>query len=220
MFQLRLSTLGLAIVSVVLTMPLVGAHADDASVELARIIQDGANRQAVIEAAREQNGQLPDACDSATYAETSSTVLSPPQIDGTGKLIGGQWLQHVIATGCGTRRQLNILTSAQHDGALLRTALLPGTTIADPLLQQDAILSAMVQAHRLISANCAQTRVFETRFVEFEGTPLSTVQGLAVRPWREDWRVEGCGKRAVVPVHFAPDPTGTTIVAENPIRAE
>jgi hypothetical protein len=89
-------------------------------------MQDNVNRQAVIETAREQNRQLPDTCNSATYTATSPALLSPPQIDGTGKLIGGAWLQSVIATGCGTRRQLNILTLAQHDGALRRTALLPG----------------------------------------------------------------------------------------------
>jgi hypothetical protein len=113
------SALRLAIISVALVVPLAGARADDASVELTRIIQDNANRQAVIEIAREQNGQLPDACDSATYTDTSHPVaLSPPQVDGTGKLIGGAWLQSVIATGCETRRQLNILTLAQQDGML------------------------------------------------------------------------------------------------------
>jgi hypothetical protein len=50
-------------------------------------------------------------------------------IDGTDKLIGGAWLQSVAATGCGSRRQLNVLMSAQHDGTLGRIALLPGTTI-------------------------------------------------------------------------------------------
>jgi hypothetical protein len=44
-------------------------------------VRDNANRQAVIETARQQNGQLPDACDSATYTETSqAVVLSPPQV--------------------------------------------------------------------------------------------------------------------------------------------
>lgn len=208
------------IVSLALAVPLLRAGADDGSLELARILQDNVNRQVVIETAREQNRHLPDTCDAATYSETSRSVLSPPLIDGTGKLVEGAWLQRIIASGCGTHRQLNILTFAQHDGALRRTALLPGTTIADPLLQQDAIQSALVQAHRLIPPACLQARVFETRFVEFEGTPSSTVHGQVVRPWREDWRVEGCGKRVVVPVHFVPDPTGTTILAKDAIPAE
>jgi hypothetical protein len=59
-----------AIISVALAVPLLCAHANDASQELARILQDNANRQAMIETAREQNGQLPDACESATYSET------------------------------------------------------------------------------------------------------------------------------------------------------
>lgn len=216
----RQSALRWAIISVALAAPLLRVRAEDASLDLARILQDSANRQAVIETAREQNGQLPDACGSATYIETSRTVLSPPQIDGTGKLIGGTWVQRVIAAGCGMRRQLNILTLAQRDGALRRTALLPGSTIADPLLQRDAIQYALLQAHRLIPPDCRQARVFETRFVEFEGTPLSTVHGRVARPWREDWKVEGCGKRVVVPVHFVPHPTGTTIRAKGAIQAE
>lgn len=211
MSQHRRSALCLPIIGMVIAVPLVDAHADDASSELARIVQDNANRQAVIETAREQNGHLPDGCDSATYTETAQTVvLSPPQVDGTGKLIGGAWLQRVIAAGCETPRQLNILTVAQHDGTLRRIALLPGTTITDPPLQRDAIQYAMAGAVGL-TGDCQTRVVIETRFVEFEGPPLSTVQGRAVRPWREDWRVDGCGKRVIVPLHFIPDPTGTTI---------
>jgi hypothetical protein len=226
MSRYRRLSLRVAILTVFIAVPLVGARADDSSLgiasssELDRIMQDNANRQAVIETAREQNQQLPNPCDSATYTETSRTVLNPPQVDGTGKLIGGSWLQSVIATGCGTRRQLNVLTLPQHDGALRRIALLPGTTIADPLLQRDAIQYVMVQAHRLIPPDCGQASVVETRFVEFEGTPLSTVHGSAVRPWREDWRVEGCGKRVIVPVRFTPDSSGTTIHATSAIPAE
>lgn len=210
----RQSALGLAIISVALGMAAVGGRADDASLELARIVKDSANRQAVIEFAREQNGQLPGACDSATYSETArALVLSPPQVDGSGKLTGGAWLQSVIATGCGTLKQLNILTSAQQDGTLRRIGLLPGTTIADPQLQRDAVQFAMAGVVQLMSPDCRrEARVVETRFVEFEGPPLSTVQPVRVaRSWREDWTVEGCGKRVVVPVHFIPDPTGTTI---------
>jgi hypothetical protein len=203
-----------AIIGVALGVPLVGGRADDASLELARIVKDGANQQAVIDFAREQNGQLPGACDSATYSETSrALVLSPPQVDRSGKLIGGTWLQSVIATGCGTLRQLNVLTSAQQDGTLHRIALLPGTTIADPQLQRDAVQYAMASVVQLMPADCRrEARIVETRFVEFEGPPVSTVQPVRVaRSWREDWTVEGCGKRVVVPVHFIPDPSGTTI---------
>lgn len=210
MSQHRRSTLHLPIIGMVLAVPLVGARADDASLELARIMQDHANRQAVIESAREQNAHLPDGCDSATYSETSQTVvLRPPQIDGNRKLIEGAWLQHVIAAGCETSRQLNILTLAQH-GTLRRIALLPGTTITDPPLQRDAIQYAMAGAAGLMR-DCQTRAVIETRFVEFEGPPLSTVQGRMVRPWREDWRVDGCSKRVIVPMHFIPDPSGTTI---------
>jgi hypothetical protein len=210
----RWFALRLAIIGVALGVPLVSGRADDASLELARIVKDSANQQALIEFAREQNGQLPGACDSATYSETSrALVLSPPQVDGSGKLIGGAWLQSVIATGCGTLRQLNILTSAQQDGTLRRIALLPGTTIADPQLQRDAVKFAMAGVGQLMPPDCLrEARVVETRFIEFEGLPLSTVQPVrAARSWREDWTVEGCGKRVVVPVHFIPDPSGTTI---------
>ncbi|HEY2526913.1 MAG TPA: hypothetical protein VGJ20_03030 [Xanthobacteraceae bacterium] len=210
----RRSALRLAIIGVALAVALVGGRAEDASLELARIVKDSANQQAVTEFAREQNGQLPGACDKATYNETSrALVLSPPQVDGSGKLIAGAWLQSVIATGCGTSRQLNMLTSAQPDGTLRRIALLPGTTIADPQLQRDGIQFAMGGVGQLMPPDCRrEARVVETRFVEFEGPPASTVQPVrAARPWREDWTVEGCGKRVVVPVHFIPDPTGTTI---------
>jgi hypothetical protein len=211
----RWSALRLATISVALAVPLAGAWADDASVELARIMQDNANRQAVIEIAREQNKHLPDGCNSVTYTETSRrVVLSSPQVDRSGKLTGGTWLQSVIATGCGTKRQLNILTLAQRDGTLRRIALLPGTTIADPLLQQDAVKYALAATVGLMR-DCQTRVIVETRFVEFEGAPLSTVGGQVVRPWREDWRAEGCGKRVVVPVHFNPDPSGTTIRASS-----
>ena len=213
--------LPLTIASVALVARLNGACAGGEPPALAAVANDQASQQALIETARERNAQLPDACASATFTDTGHLVaLSQPRADSTGKLTGGAWQQSVIAAGCGAQRQLNILTLAQPDGTLRRISLLPGTTIADPYLQRDAIQYAMIGAARLMARHCHRATIVETRFAEFEGGPVTTVPPARVaRPWREDWTVDGCGERAVVPMHFIPDPTGTTIhVSPNEVR--
>ena len=209
--------LRLAVASFALATYSTGARAAEFPPALASILNTQATRQAVIETAREQNRQLPDACGSATYTEAPrAVVLIRPQDDATGKLTAGAWQQSVIAAGCGTPRQLNVLTLVQADGTLRHVALLSGATIAGPLLQRDAVQYARAATAALIPRDCREGRVVDTRFDVFEGRlPTSVQPGRLARRWREDWTIEGSGKRAVVRVHFIPDPTGTTIVANS-----
>jgi hypothetical protein len=74
MSQHRWSVLRLPIVGVVLAVPLVGALADDASLVLSRIMQDDANRQAVIDIAREQNEHLPRWLTRSDFSEIARLV--------------------------------------------------------------------------------------------------------------------------------------------------
>lgn len=202
------------IVGLALIVCSTGACADDVPPGQGAIFNNEATQQAVVEFARQQNKQLPGACRSATYGAPSRPVFfSKPGTDATGGMTGGAWIQSVIATGCGTRVQLNTLTMVQSDGVLRRIALLPGNTIADPFLQRDGIMYARAGAAGLIPADCRQVLIVETRFVKYEGDAVASVRsGRMLRPWREDWAIDACGRRVAVMMHFVPDATGTTIV--------
>ena len=100
-------------------------------------------------------------------------------------------------------------------GSSSRTALLPGTTIADPLLQRDGIRYATLaaEANGPKPAGCNTVRVVDTAFGAY-GTPAPKARpGVDPRSWTENWTVDACGTSTLVKLSFLPDATGTTISA-------
>ena len=91
--------------------------------------------------------------------------------------------------------------------------LLPGGTHADFVLQKDAVKFA-VQALATVpggrEANCQIGYVADTEFVERENVTLPGAKGPS---WRELWTLASCTQEMLVPIHFIPDSTGTSISA-------
>ena len=155
-------------------------------------------------------------CPAASYVTTGEIgVLAPLQTDAKGQLVGGAIKEGVRETGCGAGRTLNAMTVFEPDGSAHTQALLPGTTIADPQLQQDSVPYA-AGAMGQMPAGCAQGSVVNTRFVGLDGKPPGTHPAPGSQPaaWSEVWTLQACAKRADVTVHFKPDQTGTEIRAD------
>jgi hypothetical protein len=188
------------------------------SPEAARFIQSSAHRAAIAEAVRRQSAQLPGRCtDLVLESQFQAIVLAPIHIaaDGTTPAAGA-WKEQIFVVACGQRKQFNILAAVRPDGALARQALHPGTTIADPLLQRDAVLYANTGALRGAPDACKAFAVVDTAFVAQEPPAPGDPAGKA--PWRELWTVDACGTPVAVPLSFRPDATGTVISTTVPPR--
>ena len=90
---------------------------------------------------------------------------------------------------------------------------MPGGTIADPILQRDAINYARLGA-TVASKDCKQLELVDTHFEAFglrEPKTADPGPNARFRPWWETWTLVGCGRKFDVPINFIPDERGTTI---------
>lgn len=181
--------------------------------DLARYIASPEHQKMVLAAAQWINQRLPDGCAAPAFRVAAPViVLRPARFDATGRPIAGIWHEWVEAAGCGRARRLNVMTIAAPNKAPSVLPTLPGTTRADPLLQRDGLRYALIGAAPLAAKDCKKVAITDTRFDAFEGTPAPDARpGFDPRPWRETWTVWACGKAIDVPIHFAPDATGTGI---------
>ncbi len=175
------------------------------------------HRAALLRAAHLVDGPGMPACPDATYTTTGDIgMLAPLQIT-DGRVHGGAWKETIQQTGCGMTRLLNVLTTVQPDSTLKVQALLPGTTITDPQLQQDSVQYAAAGMGEM-PPDCQQGGVLNTRFLGVDGQRpgILPAPGAPPRPWSEVWTLQACAKRADVILHFTPDATGTDIRVDPP----
>jgi hypothetical protein len=198
-------------------LPSVGARAADAGqgttlpAALTAYTARDDYRKAIVDSAKELEGRLPNACAGMTYTVSGDIRFhTSTEFDAQGEPIKGLWVEIVNGTGCGQTVRFNILTIARPDQPPRSISMLIGDTHADPTLQRDAIPYALQAAHRL-APDCHQVGVVDTRFDAFEGDAVSKAKNGPARPWREVWTVWECGTFVEVPIHFAPDETGTGI---------
>ncbi len=125
--------------------------------------------------------------------------LSPVKGE-NGKPISGAWIHRVPGYTCGKLRTFNILVEFGSKGPL-PIILLPGNTLAAPLLQNDA-LAAALNACRLKVRECELPMVVDT----VQAGPILGVDG----GWVELWFFDACGKIVVITMMFSPDSQGGT----------
>lgn len=124
---------------------------------------------------------------------------------------GALW-QPVRVEGCGRRSRLNMLVAPAPGGNANVTLLLPGTTVADPLLQREG-LRLVLMAVKDSAPGCDRVVVNDTSTdAAAIGTPPEI--GSAARPWSEIWTLSACGRALAVPVRFAPGRNGTEIAVD------
>jgi hypothetical protein len=149
-------------------------------------------------------------CPSLVLEGSKVTVIEPATFAADGNPTAGFWHQAFPVTGCGNDTVLNLFFVALPDGKIDVAAGLSGTTVADLLLQKDAMSTALGAAARPETKDCKEVYVLNTDFVGMVG---EAKEGVAARPWDELWTISVCQKRVIVTMHFVPGKVGTTFHA-------
>lgn len=186
----------------------------NAAAALARLMSDPVLPQQIIRTAANSTVQQQNPCQSAQFTiEKPATPYQQLTVDGTGRITAGGLKVMVGEQGCGSQRQLNVLLLADATGKVTASPLLPGNTRADALLQTDGLRTASTELQTLrgaIEPSCTNAYVEDTEYLEEDKGP--PMPGARATPWRETWTFFACTRRLIVPMHFIPDATGTTIV--------
>jgi hypothetical protein len=146
-----------------------------------------------------------------------TSVVKPITFSADGIPLSGEWMSRLPVAGCGNDTVINLLFSASSaDGKIRTLVLAPGTTIASPPLQQDA-LSRANAGFESRARDCPTSILTNTRFEGFgikdPPVPDPGPNAGRMRPWWETWTVKGCGKTIDVPLNFVPEATGATVSA-------
>ncbi len=205
-------TTSIGLVLLLLAVPRAGQAQEKAADAFAAVMQNAGHKAAVLDAARQSPAWSHMACPSATFApQPEIGVYVPIQFNPAGQPVAGQWREGIIATGCGATATLNVLTKVTAPATLATGPLLPGGTIADPVLQNDAQTYAVIAAGG-IPASCKDAYIANTNFDAYEGPANPALpKGEQAAPWRETWTLSLCGTTKNVVLHFSPDPKGVTI---------
>ncbi len=110
------------------------------------------------------------------------------------------WVEQ-FALMCEPRAQRNFFMVLDGDN-LRAIEILPGTSAADPLLQHDAMPSAMLVLNAASPKECQHPVAADSKIIG--PAPASN------KPWRERWTFDVCGKKAEVDINFTPSPNGGT----------
>jgi hypothetical protein len=179
--------------------------------KFAAVMQNAGHRQAVLSDAELTPAWVALGCKTASFAEAPEVaVYAPVKFDVSGAPLAGEWREGVVATGCGQRMQLNVLTEVTGPSTLASGALLPGATITDPVLQNAAQAYA-VRAAGGLPAGCKDAFVANTAFLGFLDGQKGMPQGPITTPWREDWVLYFCGGLKVVRLQFSPGVAGISV---------
>jgi hypothetical protein len=153
-------------------------------------------------------------CPAPTLEGANVVIGVAPTFDKAGKPVSGNWRVVSHLAGCGNARMFSLFYAAGPNGELRRIAMLPGTSVADPVLQRDALVFANTGMGKLTPPGCKDFKYLDTAFDGF-GPPVPGAQpGRETRGWIEKWTVLGCGTTGIVKLYFTPDATGTAISAK------
>lgn len=179
------------------------------------------NVNAAMSLVLQQMKGLQDECPNRAFKKHLATVILPPTFNEHGLPVQGIWRESFIGEGCGSSRAYNIVTAVNKEGTVKRIPTLPGSTIADILLQKDGMLYAFTGATLALQAmgkpKCNEPgTITNTEFLKYEGDEATdAMPGRERRPWVEEWTVLECGTSLTIPIHFKPDATGTGITTKS-----
>ncbi len=157
-------------------------------------------QQQIQTALKAKAASLPSLCPEIKFAPADLFVKPTPKYDASGAMVEGAVRQTYRSSGCGAFKPVfNIWVVTQPGLPIQTIATVPGTTRAFIDLQRETI-SKIAGPARAVIPDCKGLTVVDTKFVRFD-TPADDPAG----PFRENWLVGGCGKLAVVPLHFVPN---------------
>ena len=155
--------------------------------------------------------------DTPNLVGATIVVYVAPKFDASGRPVSGRWRVMSELQGCGETKIFNLVYIVGPNRELTRVGTFPGTTAADPWLQQDGVKYAQMAMVKLVPAGCDEYLFVDTAF-----EALKTARaGASDPPWTEKWTIRACGVEGVVRLHFTPDATGTqiTVRIDETVRA-
>ncbi|THD64740.1 hypothetical protein [Phenylobacterium sp.] len=153
-------------------------------------------------------------CKLETARTVGASLLTPVIFGPDGTPKSGTWKEIIHVEGCSRSGVYNVATAVDASGGIHVFGLLPGTSIADPQLERDAVTQALMAASRKVSPNCTETHVVDTAFESYADTSNPGIEpGREARSWHERWTVQSCAATIPVEMTFTPHPGGTGIVA-------
>jgi hypothetical protein len=159
-------------------------------------------------------------CAGLVSGSSQITIIEPISFDQSGVPTNGRWRHAFPVRGCGNDTVLNFFFMIESNGQLGSVVGLPGTTLADLVLEHDALTYAMTAAGFAVKP-CASFEVTNTRFEAYGlAHPETPDPGTDARfrPWWEMWTLVGCERTLDVPMNFVPDSTGTQVTPPGNIR--
>lgn len=136
---------------------------------------------------------------------------------------GTRWKQAMDVKLCDEKRTFQVHNIIQADGAVKRTAMVPGrsltagTELSDLKLQARATAVALAAAAPKIAATCNTAAIANTKHV-FASHQTRFVPACGgsrePQPYSEEWTVLACGQTIVVKLNFTPAGDGRDVTAE------
>lgn len=124
--------------------------------------------------------------------------------------VSGTWYQRFTVARCGEDKIYNTLAIAKGDAPLKLVALLPGRTIASPLLMLNALEDVTRVAALKGAPGCASVMIADTDLIDREAVYAELKAGRTVENWQEVWTVKHCAQHIPVYVRFSGDGRGGT----------
>lgn len=132
--------------------------------------------------------------------------------------VSGTWYQRFTVVRCGEDKIYNTLAIARGDAPLKLVALLPGRTIASPLLMLNALEDVTSVAALKGAPDCESVMIADTDLIDREAVYARLEAGGTVEDWREVWTVKHCAEHIPVYVRFSGNGRGGTSFAASLTR--
>ena len=177
--------------------------AREASVSDVKVLKHPFLQEIVVEKAKKTNVVQGMNCPAAQVKPLDDFIIfAPLKFDSSNQLVKGTWRQRASWKGCGKERLINILLDINANQEKIRAVnITPGNTRADPRLQIDAGMSAILLAvGNAKNRSCKNRYIDDTKFLGMTGAEPS---------WDELWTTDVCGEKIQEIVHFTTDMTGT-----------
>lgn len=130
------------------------------------------------------------------------SVFGEIAFDAAGKAVGGLWTARYPVKVCNKAVIRSVAFASRADGNLEITPMVPGESLADPLLQLDTKQAFAVSIQKMIG-ECSAIVVRDTQVVD---PPVKLRD-----KWREAWIAHACGRDAGQVIEFVPNKEGTAV---------
>lgn len=192
---------------------------------LAYVLGDGA-RDSLIELGRKWDQKLDLECGDAYLVKTQPALVvvhKPIEFPSDSTYpVEGIWQYRFDVSRCASIKTYNAIVVAGKDSAPRYVELLPGTTIASPILMRDTLpivyMKVTMEAKVKEKKECNDFAVKDTKLTVIP--PISkTATGIAIGGrYEETWAVRYCGTEVAIPICFSPKPDGGTSFLTQPCK--